>query len=564
MNTNLIKNIIGLLVILSISACSSSIQPVSSDKATTDYHSQISDLLRNLPPPKKPIVVGVYKFRDQTGQYKSSESLTQYSTAVTQGGTSMLIRALMEAGNGRWFTVLEREGLTDLMNERKIINQTRESHLSEAEKNSDKAKLPPMLYAPVLLEGGVIAYETNLLTGGVGARYFGIGGSTEFRRDTVTSMLRAVAVTNGEILNHVDSRKTIFSMQMDSGLYRYVSYQRLMEFEAGISSNEPPQMAVLESIEACVYAMIVEGLIKNNWALADPSKKNALIAHYLNKNIPEATGSNDADKKDDDNNKDNKTVNDVDKNVSLEKTNQAEEQKIKDEQEAKLIAAQRVNEDQVNKALIEKKLEDEDQAKLLAEQRLKDVQQAKAVLEQKLNEVQAKADEKSRAIAETEAQLAQKQAEKQEKMEEKARRKAEREEQYAKAKAEQVALAEQKAKEKAEKVTQWLAAIKAKAEKRAKIKAEREEQYAKAKAEQVALAEQKAKEKAEKEAQWLAAIKAKAEERAKIKAEKEAQWLAAIKAKADEKARRKAEIENIDLEKKLNQDPLLPEKPPVF
>ena len=274
----------GFIFIAFLDSCSTDIQPINSDKATTDYHSQISDLLRSLPPPKKPIVVAIYKFRDQTGQYKSNDTITQYSTAVSQGGTSMLMRALLEAGNGKWFTVLEREGLTDLMNERKIINQTREAYLPEKNRVQNKAfNLPPMLYAPVLLEGGIIAYETNLLTGGAGARYFGIGGSTEFRRDTVTTMLRAVAVQNGEVLTHVDSRKTILSMQLDSGLYRFVSYQRLLELEAGITSNEPPQMAVLESIEACVYAMIMEGLIKNTWGLADSAKEQSLIAAYLNK-----------------------------------------------------------------------------------------------------------------------------------------------------------------------------------------------------------------------------------------------------------------------------------------
>ena len=269
----------------SIISCSTDIQPISSDKATVDYRSQISDILRSLPAPKKPIIVAIYKFRDQTGQYKSNDTITQYSTAVTQGGTSMLMRALMEAGNGKWFTVLEREGLTDLLNERKIINQTREAYVSEKERAEHKIfNLPPMLYAPVILEGGVIAYETNLLTGGVGAKYFGVGGSTEFRRDTVTTMLRAVSVSNGEVLNHVDSRKTILSMQLDSGLYRFVSYQRLLELEAGITSNEPPQMAVLESIEACVYALIMEGLIKNTWELADPGKKPLLLEKYLDIN----------------------------------------------------------------------------------------------------------------------------------------------------------------------------------------------------------------------------------------------------------------------------------------
>jgi curli production assembly/transport component CsgG len=271
-----------ILAAATLTSCSSVFQPVSSGKATTDYRSGLSDLLRSLPPPTEPIVVAVYKFRDQTGQYKSSENLVQYSTAVTQGATPMLIRALMEAGNGKWFTVLEREGLTDLMNERKIIHQTREMYAGDKSKaESHGPSLPPLLYAPILLEGGIVAYETNLLTGGVGAHYFGAGGSTEFRRDTVTSMLRAVSVKNGSILNHVDARKTVFSMQLDSGLFRYVAFKRLLEVEAGVSSNEPPQMAVMESIEACVYAMVMEGLMNHLWSFKDQSLVKPLVEEYL-------------------------------------------------------------------------------------------------------------------------------------------------------------------------------------------------------------------------------------------------------------------------------------------
>lgn len=269
----------GILAALTVASCSSVFQPISSGKATTDYRSGISGLLRSLPPPPEPIVVAVYKFRDQTGQYKGSETQVQYSTAVTQGATSMLVRALMEAGNGKWFTVLEREGLTDLMNERKIISQTREMYANKNEPHGPN--LPPFLYAPIVLEGGIIAYETNLLTGGVGAKYFGLGGSTEFRRDTVTSMLRAVSVKNGSVLNQVDARKTIFSMALDSGLYRFVSFMRLLEAEAGITSNEPPQMAVMETIEACVYAMIMEGLVSNLWEVKDQSRVKSLIESYL-------------------------------------------------------------------------------------------------------------------------------------------------------------------------------------------------------------------------------------------------------------------------------------------
>lgn len=291
----MIRILSSLLATIVLTSCSNFFQPISSDKATTDYHSGFSDLLRSLPPPPQPIIVAVYKFRDQTGQYKPGDNL-QYSTAVTQGATSMLNRALLEAGNGKWFTVLEREGLTDLMNERKIILQTREMYAGDKNKIEAQApSLPPLLYAPILLEGGIVAYESNLLTGGVGANYLGLGGSSEFRRDTVTSMLRAVSVKNGGILNQVDARKTIFSVMLDSGLIRYVSFKSLLQIEAGVSSNEPPQMAVMETIEACVYALIMEGVISNLWGFKDQSLIKPLIEGYLKQRDSEMLAEFDAD-----------------------------------------------------------------------------------------------------------------------------------------------------------------------------------------------------------------------------------------------------------------------------
>jgi curli production assembly/transport component CsgG len=286
---------IGLIATLSValSACTDLIQPMSSSKPSLNYQSRIASLLRSLPPPREPIVVAVYRFRDETGQYKGSETLTQYSTAVTQGGVSMLIKALMEAGNGKWFKILEREGLTDLMNERKIITQTRQMYINPQDKTSNQS-LPPLLYAPILLEGGITAYETNLLTGGIAAHYFGAGGSTEFRRDAVTTMLRAVSVKNGQVLTHTDARKIIFSMQLDSGLFRYVSFKKLLEAEAGFSSNEPPQMAVMEAIESSVYGLIMEGIINQLWSFDNKTLVKPLINAYLEENNSDMVAQFDA------------------------------------------------------------------------------------------------------------------------------------------------------------------------------------------------------------------------------------------------------------------------------
>lgn len=263
------------------SGCTTLVRPLKSSKAETDYHSQIIDDLLALPPPKEKIVVGVYKFRDQTGQYKQTATSTlNYSTAVTQGTTAMLIKALESAGQNRWFTVVERESLPNLLNERKIIRQTRMQYLSK-EQLANIPPLPPLIYAPVVLEGGIIAYETNLLTGGLGARYLGIGGNTEFQRDTVTTVLRAVSVQDGQVLKSVLTSKTIFSVKVDASVFRYIGFKDLLEAEAGFTSNEPPQMAVQEAIERGVYSLIMEGVRDGLWSFGDPAAGEPLLRKYM-------------------------------------------------------------------------------------------------------------------------------------------------------------------------------------------------------------------------------------------------------------------------------------------
>ena len=292
----LIDNSYALIFFMSVymllTGCFSFIQPVSSGKAIVGYESHVFQQLMALPPPTEPVVVVVYKFRDQTGQYKTSDTVLQYSTAVTQGATSLLIKALMDAGNGRWFTVLEREGLSNLLNERKIIRQTRKQY---GNANGQLPPLPPLLYAPIMLDGGVVAYESNLLSGGMGARYFGAGGFTEFRRDTVTVDLRAVSVKRGTILKTLQTRKTIFSAKLEGGLFRFVDPLRLLEIEAGISSNEAPQMAVREAIEMAVYAMIMEGMKDRLWSFDDPKIGNAILASYLDEKDEKLTANFDAE-----------------------------------------------------------------------------------------------------------------------------------------------------------------------------------------------------------------------------------------------------------------------------
>lgn len=234
-------------------------QPLGVERATIGESTPVTSILKNLPEPYEPVVVGVYKFRDQTGQYKPSENGSTFSTAVTQGATSILLKALEDS---KWFVPIERENIGNLLQERNLIRSTRQ----EYSKNTNEPQLTPLLYAGVLLEGGIISYDSNIITGGFGARYFGAGGSTKYRQDRVTIYLRMISTSNGKILKSVYVSKTIFSQAIDQSFFRYVKFKRLLEVETGYTTNEPMQMAVTEAIEKAVQSLIMEGLKDKIWA----------------------------------------------------------------------------------------------------------------------------------------------------------------------------------------------------------------------------------------------------------------------------------------------------------
>jgi curli production assembly/transport component CsgG len=231
------------------------------------------DLVR-LPPPKGRIVVAVYGLRDQTGQYKPAPD-SSFSTAVTQGAASMLVAALRESG---WFTPVEREGLQNVLTERRIIRAIE----TPQDPGNPAIQLPPLVPAQVIIEGGIVAYESNTRTGGAGVKYLGVSTFGEYRVDQVTVTLRAVDIRTGQVLNSVSTSKTVLSRQLQSGVFRYVSFQKLLEVEAGFTLNEPPQLAVKAAIEAGVIHLITQGVRDKQWALQNESDFNRpLVQSYL-------------------------------------------------------------------------------------------------------------------------------------------------------------------------------------------------------------------------------------------------------------------------------------------
>ena len=217
--------------------------------------------LIELRPPNQQAVVAVYNFMDLTVQRKSSQKMALFSTAVTQGADNYLIDALRSAGNGTWFVVVERSALDALTRERQLIKQTRQTYDGE---NGNTLK--PLLFAGILIEGGIVQYDTNIGTGGNGARYLGIGSSNQWRKDEITVSLRAILVQTGEVMINCMTSKTVLSAGVSRDVFRFVEMgTELVEVETGYTENEAIGYATRSAIEEAVYTLIMKGLEQQMW-----------------------------------------------------------------------------------------------------------------------------------------------------------------------------------------------------------------------------------------------------------------------------------------------------------
>lgn len=209
------------------------------------------------------ITIAVYAFNDKTGQRKSSSN-SSLSSAVTQGAEVWVIKALQDVGNGSWFEVVERVGIDNLIKERQLIRQTREVY--EKGEENGPTPLQPMLFAGLLLEGGVVGYDSDTAAGGAGARFLGVGASTEYRVDTVTIVMRLVSVSSGKVLMSIATEKSIASYRSSADIFKFIDLGREnVEIENGYSVNEPVNYAVRAAIEQGVIELVTEGVKRELW-----------------------------------------------------------------------------------------------------------------------------------------------------------------------------------------------------------------------------------------------------------------------------------------------------------
>jgi curli production assembly/transport component CsgG len=273
-----IITILTLVALLSGCASYSSVKDKITGKQFDQPAVDVSQFVKQnsvKPPAGGPIVIAVYGFKDLTGQRKTSPTIASFSTAVTQGPEGYLIKALQDAGDQKWFRVVERGGLENLIRERQMIRQMREQY-----EGRDAKPLPPLVFAGVIVEGGILGYDSNTATGGVGVSVFGIGASTQYQRDTVRINLRTVSVSSGEVLTSVTVSKTILSyMDRFTGIRFINDGTRNIETELGGSVNESINRATDLAIQAAVVETIKEGVRKGHWnykeeKVAQPNSDN--------------------------------------------------------------------------------------------------------------------------------------------------------------------------------------------------------------------------------------------------------------------------------------------------
>lgn len=271
-----------MISVLLLSGCLTA-PPKQAAKPTLMPRAQSYQDLTHLPEPAGKLFVSVYNIQDETGQFKPYPA-SNFSTAVPQSATAMLVSALKDSG---WFIPLERQGLQNLLNERKIIRAAQENGTAAV---NNQRQLSSLVAANVLIEGSIIGYESNVKSGGAGARFFGIGASTQYQLDQIAVNLRVVDVNTGQVLSSVNTSKTILSYEVQAGVFRYIDYQRLLEGEIGYTTNEPVMLCVMSAIETGVIYLVNDGITRNLWSLKNPKDVSSpILERYKSTIVPIAS-----------------------------------------------------------------------------------------------------------------------------------------------------------------------------------------------------------------------------------------------------------------------------------
>ena len=249
-----------LICLLNLTACSrfGNKEVVPAEQASLSLLD--SDSYRNLPT-SAPLIVGVYEFTDQTGQRAVLDRPTsEMSTAVPQGLASMLVQELKAVDDGKWFRVVEREGISKILNERQIVTATL----------GDDGQLQPLLLPGIIITGGAVSYDRKVYQEFNGLGVASVNAKNEVYSDQVSIALRVVSVQTGEVIEAIFVTKSILS-QMNGLSGLKIINTTTLGLEAGSVENEPVSIATRMAIAAAVEELRKRGIENQWWTVAERS-----------------------------------------------------------------------------------------------------------------------------------------------------------------------------------------------------------------------------------------------------------------------------------------------------
>lgn len=256
------KKTVTIFLIMLLSGCAI-IQKSSNEYRPEVAENKLQKEFDSIPSPAngKKISVAVYSFQDKTGQRRNIPNVASFSMAVTQGAEVFLIKALQDVGQGKWFDVVERVNIDALVKERTIIKQMRDAY-----EGKESKPLMPLLFAGMIIDGGIIGYDSGVESGGSAYRWLGVGPQTQYSKDVVTISLRAISVNTGKVLAAVTVTKTVYSTADSVAVLKFFrNGTASFEAETGLTINEPATLAVKATIESAVVELIKEGEKKGVW-----------------------------------------------------------------------------------------------------------------------------------------------------------------------------------------------------------------------------------------------------------------------------------------------------------
>lgn len=257
--------VFGAVLLLATGACarydytgSLNVQPA------TGIMTRPGQILADLPPPPKPINVSVYDFQDLTGQNKSSfnANFAEFSRAITQGSSAIVVDALKNAGRGTWFNVGERSYIDSLLRERRLIQET-----FAVTKRNPRTLIDPLSFAEYLVTGGVVSYDAPIANASVAGGYAGYTGGLSGHKDLVTVNVRLVRVRDGVVVKSINASRPIITLGASASVARILR-NSVIDVQASAGLAEATQTAVREAIETAVYEMVRQNVNSGFWTLA--------------------------------------------------------------------------------------------------------------------------------------------------------------------------------------------------------------------------------------------------------------------------------------------------------